>query len=166
MAWITPIFDRIVSDTVTARANQANEDNNKGALNYQDLNRIEGNHKYLMERLENEGYHIGHVYRNYTETEVVYADDGSAQYEEVVYTEWFEKNIPWKSEIDRIRRNFNLLLQQYLFGKSIAPIVSSDYLGYAEVNKMEELEQTTDDMIDQMTGQYRLCNTFNCGEGR
>ena len=51
MAWITPIFNRTVSDTVTARAAQANEENNKGALNYQDLNRIEGNHKELMQWL-------------------------------------------------------------------------------------------------------------------
>ena len=62
MAWITPIFNRTVSDTVTARAAQANEDNNKGALNYQDLNRIEVNLKELMQWLEMEGYYIPRTY--------------------------------------------------------------------------------------------------------
>lgn len=166
MAWITPIFDRTVEDTVYARRNQGNAENNKGAMNVQDMNRIEGNHRYLLTRLRNEGYHIGRIYRNYTETEVVYAEDGSAQYVETVYTEWFEQNIPWKSEIDRIRRNFNLLLQQYLFGKRISPIPSSDFLDYAEANKMEQIEQITEETIDQMISQYRLCNTFRCGDGR
>lgn len=68
MAWITPIFDRTVADTVTARQNQANENGNKGALNFHDLNRIEGNFRYLEEHLKADGIFIPRNFRNYTET--------------------------------------------------------------------------------------------------
>lgn len=68
MAWITPIFDRTVADTVTARQNQANENGNKGALNFHDLNRIEGNFRYLEEHLKADGVFIPRNFRNYTET--------------------------------------------------------------------------------------------------
>ena len=102
MAWITPIFNRTVSDTVTARAAQANEENNKGALNYQDLNRIEGNHKELMQWLEKEGYYIPRTYRNYKES-----------FNGTTYTDWQEENLPWLSEINRIRANYTALVRLF-----------------------------------------------------
>lgn len=69
MSWQTPITDRTVEDTVYARNNQSNVEHNKGAWNYNDLNRIEENYKYIIEKLNADSYHIPHTDRNYTETE-------------------------------------------------------------------------------------------------
>jgi len=68
--WITPVTDRTVADTTAARREQSNAENNKGALNYQDLNRIEGNYRYLLEKLESDSFFIPHRYRNYEETTI------------------------------------------------------------------------------------------------
>lgn len=368
--WKTPITDRTASDVTTAKNNQANASDNKGALNFNDLNRIENNYKYLLDRLKSEGYYINHKYRSYTETEAVvekvdngstgtfeygeetytqveylessgtqYIDTGfnadgnteiaidvdlisgttsyptpfgawngsgegafgliklndstvriyygtaetdvsasvmgrhtikmtkgtveldgellktisdatfsvtypmlllafndtgnvinqitaklyscqiydnnalvrdyvpvkdasgagylfdkvngipytnagngsftvgaeaitdptpkyNIQYIKTLYTDWFEQNLPWKSEMDRIRDNINNLLGEYLQGKHITPIDKGQYLDYIEANKIEDIELTTEDTINQMKTQYRLCNTFKCGEGR
>lgn len=66
--WREPIFDRTNADTLTARAGQSNIDNHKGALNADDLNRIEGNFRYLEEHLKADGIFIPRNFRNYTET--------------------------------------------------------------------------------------------------
>ena len=66
--WQEPIFDRTNADTLTARAGQSNINNHKGALNADDLNRIEDNYKYLMAKLRCDAIFIPHRLRNYTET--------------------------------------------------------------------------------------------------
>lgn len=88
------------------------------------------------------------------------------QYIKTLYTDWFEQNLPWKSEMDRIRDNINNLLGEYLQGKHITPIDKGQYLDYVEANKIEDIELITENTINQMKTQYRLCNTFKCGEGR
>ena len=42
----------------------------KGALNADDLNRIEGNYRYLLEHLETDAIFIPHAYRNREETTI------------------------------------------------------------------------------------------------
>lgn len=155
MAWITPIFDRTVADTVTARANQANEDNNKGALNYQDLNRIEGNHKELMQWLENEGYHIPRNYRNYTES-----------FNNTTYTDWQEVNIPWLSEINRIRANYTALVRLFLVGLGLPVFPESLYLDWQEVNDWERVAAVGKEMTENMKQEYIPCGTINSGGER
>lgn len=164
--WVTPITDRTADDVSNAVNNQANETDNKGAINYNDLNRIENNFKYLLDRLNAEGYYIDHKFRNYAETEAVVDGNNNVSNVTQIYTEWFEQNIPWKSEIDRIRDNINNLLAKYLQGKNYTNILKTQYLDYKEANKLEDIELVTDETITEMKKQYRLCNTFKCGEGR
>lgn len=66
--WQEPIFDRTNADTLTARAGQSNIDNHKGALNYQDLNRIEENFQYVVQHLFDNAMVIPHMLRHFTET--------------------------------------------------------------------------------------------------
>lgn len=155
MTWITPIFNRTVSDTVTARAAQANEENNKGALNYQDLNRIEGNHKELMQWLEKEGYYIPRTYRNYRES-----------FNGITYTDWQEVNIPWLSEINRIRANYTALVQLFLVGLGLPVFGESNYLDWQEVNDWERVAAVGKTMTENMKQEYIPCGTINSGGER
>lgn len=155
MAWITPIFDRIVEDTESARINQGNTENNKGALNYQDLNRIEGNHKELMQWLEKEGYYIPRTYRNYRES-----------FNGITYTDWQEVNIPWLSEINRIRANYTALVQLFLVGLGLPVFGESNYLDWQEVNDWERVAAVGKTMTENMKQEYIPCGTINSGGER
>lgn len=151
MAWITPIWDRTIDDSVYARRYQENATNNKGALNYKDLNRIEGNHRMLMIWLEDDGYYLPHSYRNYTET-----------FNGKKYTNWQEINIPWLSEINRIRGNYNALVQLMLVNLNLPIFSFSNYLDYAEVNNWEKVASVGKKMFENMEQTYILCGTERC----
>jgi hypothetical protein len=154
MDWITPIFNRTVTDTVTARAAQANEENNKGALNYQDLNRIEGNHKELMKWLKSSGYYLPRSYRDYKE------------FNGKTYTDWQEENIPWLSEINRIRANYTALVRLFLVGLDLPVFAESDYLDWQEVNDWERVAAVGKEMTENMKQEYIPCGTINSGGAR
>lgn len=155
MAWKTPVFDREYSDAIYARRNQGNAENNKGALNYQDLNRIEDNHRFLMDCLKSGGYHLPHIHRNYTEI-----------FTGKTYTDWQEENIPWLSEISRIRANYNALVRLFLYGLDLPLSKSSNYLAYTEVNDWERIAGTGKTMYENMVQEYYLCGTVNSGGDR
>lgn len=154
MAWITPIFDRIVEDTVSARINQGNAENNKGALNYQDLNRIEGNHKELMKWLKSSGYYLPRSYRGYKE------------FNGKTYTDWQEENIPWLSEINRIRANYTALVRLFLVGLGLPVFPESLYLDWQEVNDWERVAAVGKEMTENMKQEYIPCGTINSGGER
>lgn len=154
MAWITPVFDRIVEDTENARLNQGNADNNKGALNYQDLNRIEGNHKELMKWLIGGGYYLPRSYRNYKE------------FNGTTYTDWQEENIPWLSEINRIRANYTALVRLFLVGFGLPVFEESDYLDWQEVNDWERVADISKSMYEKMKAEYIFCGTTDSGGAR
>lgn len=154
MAWITPIFDRIVEDTASARINQGNTENNKGALNYQDLNRIEGNHKELMKWLTGSGYYLPRSYRDYKE------------FNGTTYTDWQEVNIPWLSEINRIRANYTALVQLFLVGLGLPVFGESNYLDWQEVNDWERVAAVGKEMTENMKQEYIYCGTINSGGER
>lgn len=154
MAWITPVFDRIVEDTVSARINQENTENNKGALNYQDLNRIEGNHKELMEWLTGSGYYLPRSYREYKE------------FNGKTYTDWQEENIPWLSEINRIRANYTALVRLFLVGLDLPIFSESDYLDWQEVNDWERVADISKKMYEKMKSEYIFCGTTDSGGAR
>lgn len=154
MAWITPVFDRIAEDTVSARINQENAENNKGALNYQDLNRIEGNHKELMKWLKSSGYYLPRSYRDYKE------------FNGKTYTDWQEENIPWLSEINRIRANYTALVRLFLVGLGLPVFAESDYLDWQEVNDWERVAAVGKEMTENMKQEYIPCGTINSGGER
>lgn len=154
MAWITPVFDRIAEDTASARINQGNAENNKGALNYQDLNRIEGNHKELMKWLTGSGYYLPRSYRDYKE------------FNGKTYTDWQEENIPWLSEINRIRANYTALVRLFLVGLGLPVFAESDYLDWQEVNDWERVADMSKKMYEKMKAEYIFCGTTDSGGAR
>ena len=154
MAWMTPIFDRIAEDTASARINQGNAENNKGALNYQDLNRIEGNHKELMKWLKSSGYYLPRSYRDYKE------------FNGKTYTDWQEENIPWLSEINRIRATYTALVRLFLVGLDLPVFAESDYLDWQEVNDWERVADMSKKMYEKMKAEYIFCGTTDSGGAR
>lgn len=160
--WIMPVTDRTVADTTAARREQSNAENNKGALNYQDLNRIEGNYRYLLEKLEGDSFFIPHRYRNYEETTI----DAEGQEVKQTYTDWQERNIPWLSEIDRIRANYNALVRLFLIGLGLPISSESNYLAYEEVNNWERIAMTSKEMFENMAQEYIPCGTIDSGGDR
>lgn len=162
MEWTTPIFDRTVEDTTAARRNQAGESNNKGALNYQDLNRIENNYRYLMEHLETDSIYIQHLYRDYEETII----DASGNEVKKRYTDWQEQNIPWLSEINRIRANYNALVRLFLVNLGFPIFKESSYLSWQEVNDWERIADVGKTMFENMEKEYIYCGTIDSGGDR
>lgn len=61
MPLITPITDRTQADVDYARAHPDSPTVNKGALNHQDLNRIESNCEYLASQLNHYGYNVKYI---------------------------------------------------------------------------------------------------------
>lgn len=156
---LTFITDRTNIDVTEATNNQASTENNKGAWNYTDLNRIENNYKSIIEGdIRQAGYWIEHKYRNYTET--VRTATGNVT---TTYTNWNENNIPYKSEIDRIRQNCNNLLQQFLNNAFYNQIAYSNYVDYVEANTLEKIEATSAEMMLKLKQSYKICGTLNCG---
>ena len=64
--WRTPVFDRTMDDVKSVDRTSATYQ--KGALNADDLNRIEDNYKYLMAKLRSDAIFIPHRLRNYAVT--------------------------------------------------------------------------------------------------
>lgn len=157
--WQEPIFDRTNADTLTARASQSNIDNHKGAINYEDLNRIEGNYQYVFDKLYSDSFIVPHVRRN--RVEVHYDATGSTITKS--YTDWQEQNIPWQSEIDRIRENFNSLTRIFLRGLGLPIFEPSSFLLYTEVNDWERVALAGKVLFENMEKEYRRCNTVTSG---
>lgn len=81
----------------------------------------------------------------------------------VEYTDWHEQNIPWQSEIDRIRSNFNALNEVFLKGLGLPLFDSSNFLMYSEVNDWERLTLESKQLFENMEKEYLRCNTVNSG---
>lgn len=156
--WIEPVFDRTPEDVINARNAQENTADNKGALNYEDLNRIENNYKYLDEMLHEDAIYIPRKYRNFTERWV----EGTEQKQET-YTEWQERNIPYKSEIDRIRKNYNNLVQIYLKNMGLPILEYTAYVLFDEVNDWERIAYEAKKAFARMKETYKWCGTQTSG---
>lgn len=110
-----------------------------------------------------------------TVNELFYGSDGTdafiagaslaVEYEQSVqeYADWYEHNIPWKSEVDRIRSNFNNLNELFLQGLDLDMFGFSDYLVYTEVNAWEYLTYLSKTLFENMTREYLRCNEVISG---
>lgn len=158
--WREPITDRTLTDVKNADAGSL--EYQKGALNADDLNRIEDNYKYLMAKLRSDAIFIPHRLRNYEET-TVNADGTETK---TTYTDWQESNLPWLSEINRIRANYNALVRLFLIGLGLPVSVESNYLDYQEVNDWERIAMIGKTMFENMEKEYRYCGIEVCGGER
>lgn len=130
--WIDPIFDRIQSDL--------NASSGKGYLNYDDLNRIEGNCEILKDLL------LGYGYSSTTTT----------------FKTWAMADFPYPDEIDRIRNNVKAVSNAFY---TFTPeIVFYDTLKFNDVNTLEELLSKVNAFINLMLNYVRFSGTFASGE--
>ena len=88
------------------------------------------------------------------------------EYVQNTYTEWFEQNLPWKSEIDRIRDNFNNLIKEYLPKSNIKTINKNQYFKFSEANKIEDVSAYTKGMTENMEYNFIRCGEVNSGGER
>lgn len=158
--WRTPVFDRTMDDVKAVDRTSA--DYQKGTLNADDLNRIEGNFAYLEEKLRGDAIFIPHIFRNCEE--ITLNTDGTQT--KTTYTDWQEHNLPWFSEINRIRANYNALVRLFLVGLGLPVLAESNYLDYREVNDWERIALVGKEMFENMEKEYRYCGMEESGGER
>ena len=160
MTWKEPIRDRTAADVTDADTSALAAQ--KGTLNAEDLNRIEGNYRYIMEQLEGAAVYIPHTYRRRQEKQV--QADGTVT--TTTYTDWQEQNLPWLSEINRIRANYTALVRLFLVGLGLPVFPESLYLDWQEVNDWERVAAVGKEMTENMKQEYIPCGTINSGGER
>lgn len=135
------ITDRTNDDVQTAIANKASPIPQKGALNYQDLNRIENNMFVVINLLKPLGEHF---------------------YLDLKY-DWVETDILKLIDANRIRNNVYILNNSF-YNNSIQPITKRDRLDYIEVNLWETYISECNQSINKIENSYRYCGELICGE--
>lgn len=145
--WVTPIMDRTEEDVKAV--DRTILSHQKGALNASDLNRIENNYRYILGHLESDAIMIPHSYKGPSD----------------VYAVWNEKDLPWYSEINRIRANYNALVWLFLVKLGLPTYSQNNYLMYTEVNDWERIAEKGKEMAENMEGAFRYCNQHICNEG-
>ena len=83
-----------------------------------------------------------------------------------IYTDWQEHNLPWLSEINRIRANYNALVRLFLVGLGLPVLAESNYLDWQEVNDWERIADVGKEMFENMEKEYRYCGIEVCGGER
>jgi hypothetical protein len=158
--WREPITDRTLADV--EGFDSSSLEYQKGTLNADDLNRIEGNFAYLEEKLRSDAIFIPRIFRNYEET-TLNADGTETR---TTYTDWQENNLPWMSEINRIRANYNALVRLFLSGLGLPVLYNRNYLDFTEVNDWERIADKGKTMFENMENEYKRCGAFVCcGDG-
>ena len=79
------------------------------------------------------------------------------------FTDWNENNIPYKSEIDRIRRNHNNLVSLFLHDLEFSEIPYGNYLDFEEANILEKIELRGKEMFENMQKSYIPCGAITSG---
>jgi hypothetical protein len=136
MAWITPIYDRTQADVTNKTA--------KGKLNDTDLNRIETDIEDLKVRVLAYGY-----------------DNGISDIES---KSWDDEDIAFKTELDRIRDNLNLLKEQYHNYSGSPVVTNTNYLNWEKVNDIEKNLQLLNKALTDMATVFRYSGTDYSGE--
>ena len=131
--WITPIIDRQISDIQNMTQ--------KGHLNAEDLNRIEGNTQYLSDVLDEYGYNQSFSHK----------------------TDWLMGDFPYSAEMERVRTNVLELLEVYHEQDTPLP-ETLEKLDWKKLNALENNLKLMYEMIGRMEESFRYCGTFNSGQ--
>lgn len=145
--WITPIFDRTITDVELAikTINDWKESGNvsmhdlKGCLNYTDLNRIENNVQYLSETIVSLGYKHG------TQTR-----------------KWTRGDIPTAQDILRISNNIKAMINAFCQMPS-APPLTDDLSTYNSINSVEENLYLLREVLLMMVYSFKKSNSVKSG---
>lgn len=132
--WITPIIDRALSDIQNMTQ--------KGHLNAEDLNRIEGNTQYLHEVLLAYGYSQNPTTK----------------------TDWVMSDFPYVDEMERVRLSVAEIISGYYSQTTTVPS-SIESLTWQKLNDLENVLLQVKEMIARMEQSFRYSGTFNAGQG-
>ena len=148
--WITPVFDRTQSDVDFAKqkiaewiladitGNPIVVYDLKGCVNTRDLNRIEGNIKYLADKF----------------TQYQYSTDTSSK-------SWKDSGLPTDRDVSRILYNVKSLLEVYHLDTERS--VPMDMSQYYEINTIENNLSTIKKLLDCMVNSFKKCGTYQSG---
>ena len=147
--WITPVFDRTLSDVNLAiskiaewkKTGETNTYALKGCFNERDVNRIEGNIRYLRENLD-KLYYFSNVITRVT---------------------WSNRDTLNMSDVLRIIQNTEDIISAY-YQSNDAPDLPETLLNYEQVNALEKNLHLIKIILDDMISSFRECDTFECGE--
>lgn len=142
MPLIPPITDRTRADVNFADARPDNAAPNKGALNYQDLNRIESNCSYLAGQISSYGYDISIT----------------------VKTDWTMQDFPYRGEVDRIRGNVDTLLDALYRLPGSPEIKYWDSLDWNDANSLEQNILNLDILLQRMAAVFLRCGDAHGGD--
>ena len=131
--WITPIIDRTISDIQNMTQ--------KGHLNAEDLNRIEGNTQYLHEVLLAHGYSQSPITK----------------------TNWVMVDFPYILMMEKVRANVQKIVSGYYAQPTQIPL-SIEILTWQKLNDIEKALLETKEMISKMEESYRYAGTFYVGQ--
>lgn len=149
MAWLRPIIDRTQADVDEAirilqewkTSGTQNMTDLKGCFNVSDINRIEGNIRYLANELFNLCYSCP-VNTN---------------------TTWSKDKFLTDVEVDRVLSNVNALVRYY-YQPPNSPMIPDSVLTYEQVNDLEHNIYLIKQMLDNMIDLFKQCGTVECGE--
>ncbi len=148
--WIEPIIDRTVDDVVEAKRqieswkNEYLKGNSmltyelKGCFNVSDINRIEGNIKYLAETLSSLSYPVG-----------------------VSVKSWNKSSVPTKADIDRIILNINNLIRGF-YQREVTDLPSA-ISTHSDLNAIEENLKGIKDALNDIISCFQVSGTFQAG---
>lgn len=146
--WKDPIHDRTAEDVAYAKekiaewieaiqiGEYAETFELKGCLNASDLNRIEGNIKYLNDMLGSLGYPVG-----------------------VTTREWSRSDIPTTEDVSRIINNVREIINSYYQQEGVTEL-PSDMGKYNQINAIEENLLKIKELLDCMIKSYQRSGAF------
>lgn len=146
--WKTPVIDRTAEDVTFAKqkiaewitaiqtGEYAETFELKGCLNVSDLNRIEGNIKYLNDMLGELGYPVG-----------------------VTTREWGRSDIPTTEDVSRIINNVREIILSYYQQEGVTSLPSG-MGGYNQINAIEENLLKIKELLDCMINSYQRSGAF------
>ncbi len=149
MAWIRPIYNRTQEDVDEAikklnewiTTGETNITDLKGCFNVSDLNRIEGNIKYLSDTLNSLYY-----------------------FSTVTTKTWGKDGLPTVTDINRLIANVRKIITAY-HQSSNAPSLPTTLTTFEEVNDLEENLYRLKTLLDNMVQAFPECGAYTCGEG-
>lgn len=152
--WIQPVYDRTQADVDYAKLKISQWSNDyyasdapfvsdlKGCMNVRDLNRIEGNMKYLAERIKMAGYDIP-----------------------ITVKKWTVTDIPVVTDLERITGNLTSLIEGW-YQQTTAPDVPQTILTYVDANAIEENQFLIRQLLDGREIPIQKSGMFRCGARR
>lgn len=143
MAWTTPIYDRTNNDIIYARDNQNSLLNLKGAFNVYDINRINDNIAYLVDKLNDLSYNISIV-----EDTTIY-DNTS------LFT---------LQKMDIMKNNIVSIVDGFYTNNNPALYVGSPLLNITIINNIEKNLYITKDLIEKLETTQIYSGTFYSNE--